>query len=86
MLITSKQRINKFRLMRLIHYIKLYVHTCYERTWREDRSLTSAFQLSTWVLYYQDPITFCTSIIESFEGNCSLPIISVMEKPKQNLP
>ena len=61
---------------------KLYVHTCNEHAWREDTSLTFVIQLSMWVIYYRDPITFCTSIIESFKGNQSQLIFSVTEKFK----
>ena len=35
--------------------------------------------------YYRDPITFCTSIIESLEENRSLLILSEMEKSKKNI-
>ena len=74
----------KIRLRRPIHHTKLYAHTCNEHPWREDRSLTSVIQLSMWVLYYRDPITFCTSIIESFEVNCPLLFFSITEKSRQN--
>ena len=77
---SAKILYQQIHLRRPIHHTKLYVHTCYEQAWREDKSLTSVFQLSMWVLYYRDPITFCTSIIESFEGDHSLPIICVTEK------
>ena len=80
----NKTLYRKIRLRCPIHHTKLYAHTCNELAWREDRSLTSVIQLSMWVLYYRDPITFCTSIIDSFEGNRLLLIFSVMEKSKQN--
>ena len=69
-----------------IHHTKLYTYTYNEHVWREDRSLTSVIQLSIWVLYYRDPITFHTSIIESFEGNRSQLIFSVTEKSKKIFP
>ena len=71
--------------MRPIHHTRLYAHTCNEHAWREDRSLTSVIQLSMWVLYYRYPITFCTSIIESFEGNHSQLIFNVTEKSKKKI-
>ena len=76
----QKTLYRKIRLRRPIHHTKLYAHTCNEHAWREDRSLTSVIQLLMWVLYYRNPSTFCTSIIESFEVNHSLLIFSVMEK------
>ena len=62
------------------------MHTCYKHAWREGRSLTSSFKLPIWVLYYRDPITFCTSIIESLEENHSLLILSETEKSKKKIP
>ena len=80
---STKTLYRKICLRRLIHHTKLYAHCCNEYAWREDRSLTSDIQLSMWVLYYRDPMTFCTSIIESFKENRLLLIFSVTEKSKQ---
>ena len=61
----------------------MHIHTCYKHTWREGGSLASIFKLSIWLLFCQDPITFCTSIIED---NHSVSILGVTEKSKQNFP
>ena len=87
-----KQHINKNFIsknssqMPYVTYQIIRKYLLYKHAWKDGRSLASSFKLPIWVLYYRDPITFCTSIIESLEDNRSLFIFSVMEKSKQNFP